>query len=189
MWFHRTFIRRLHYFVRPKSLSLKHALFALPRYSSNATKSPLMTRLGDRINLLRTQRCYSSLASTYDANSSASATETKLPTRHPKREPSYELTFTCKPCGVRSSNHAFTKHAYHHGSVLITCPGCKARHIIADHLKMFSDANINIEDLMRRNGDLVKHGRLEAGDVEFWDDGSVIQRPHQAQPNEVTAPT
>lgn len=50
-----------------------------------------------------------------------------------KREPSYEITFTCTPCGHRSS-HSITKQGYHCGSVLIACPGCKNRHIISDHL-------------------------------------------------------
>jgi DNL zinc finger len=48
-------------------------------------------------------------------------------------QPAYEMTFTCKPCGIRSS-HRISKQGYHHGSVLITCPECKNRHIISDHL-------------------------------------------------------
>lgn len=51
----------------------------------------------------------------------------------PKLE--YDLTFTCKPCGHRSS-HRVSKHGYHVGTVLITCPGCKNRHVISDHLRV-----------------------------------------------------
>jgi hypothetical protein len=29
-----------------------------------------------------------------------------------------------------------SKQGYHHGTILITCPGCKNRHLIADHLKV-----------------------------------------------------
>lgn len=49
--------------------------------------------------------------------------------------PSYQLTFTCKPCGHRSS-HVVTKQAYHHGTTLIKCPSCMDRHVISDHLKV-----------------------------------------------------
>jgi protein import protein ZIM17 len=48
-------------------------------------------------------------------------------------QPAYDLTFTCKPCKTRSS-HRVSKQGYHYGSVLITCPECKNRHIISDHL-------------------------------------------------------
>ena len=47
--------------------------------------------------------------------------------------PAYELTFTCKPCLTRST-HRISKHGYEKGTVLITCPNCKNRHVISDHL-------------------------------------------------------
>lgn len=50
-------------------------------------------------------------------------------------QPAYELTFTCTPCTTRST-HRVSKQGYHHGSVLITCPECKNRHVISDHLKV-----------------------------------------------------
>ena len=84
--------------------------------------------------------------------------------------PSYKLTFTCKPCSKRSS-HSISKQGYHKGTVLITCPECKNRHVISDHLKIFSDLSFTIEDLMRDKGMLVKRGSIDGnGDVEFWDD-------------------
>jgi protein import protein ZIM17 len=49
--------------------------------------------------------------------------------------PAYEMTFTCKQCDTRSS-HKISKQGYHHGTVLINCPGCKNRHLISDHLKV-----------------------------------------------------
>ena len=59
-----------------------------------------------------------------------------LPKAEPREEvPSYEMTFTCKACSTRSS-HRMSKQGYHHGTILITCPGCKNRHLIADHLKV-----------------------------------------------------
>ncbi|KAI1740121.1 DNL zinc finger-domain-containing protein [Xylaria scruposa] len=88
-------------------------------------------------------------------------------------EPHYKLQFTCVPCGDRSS-HTVSKQGYHHGSVLITCPSCRNRHIISDHLNIFGDRKITVEDLLREKGQLVKRGTLgEAGDIEFWEDTPV----------------
>jgi protein import protein ZIM17 len=53
----------------------------------------------------------------------------------PREEPAYEITFTCKPCLTRS-RHRITKQGYHKGTVLITCPHCKNRHVISDHLRV-----------------------------------------------------
>ncbi|RKF72093.1 Uncharacterized protein C24H6.02c [Golovinomyces cichoracearum] len=88
----------------------------------------------------------------------------------------YELTFTCKPCGTRST-HRISKQGYHYGSVLITCPDCRNRHIISDHLKIFGSRDLTIEDLMQEQGQSVKKGTLsEDGDFEIWADGSRIRR-------------
>ncbi|OJD37216.1 dnl zinc finger domain-containing protein [Diplodia corticola] len=86
--------------------------------------------------------------------------------------PQYQMTFTCKACTTRSS-HRISKQGYHHGTVLISCPGCKNRHLISDHLKIFADQSTTLEDIMRDKGQLVKRGHLsEDGDLELWDDGS-----------------
>ena len=97
----------------------------------------------------------------------------------PHKPPCYELTFTCKPCKHRSS-HTISKHGYHHGTVLITCPECSNRHVISDHLRIFADQAFTIEDLMRQKGELVKRGTLEGdGDIEFWQDGNSAERMNQ----------
>ncbi|ODV96310.1 hypothetical protein PACTADRAFT_75458 [Pachysolen tannophilus NRRL Y-2460] len=62
------------------------------------------------------------------------------------------LAFTCKKCGTRSS-HAISKQAYTSGTILITCPGCKNRHLIADHLKIFSDKRITLEEILKAKGE------------------------------------
>ena len=51
------------------------------------------------------------------------------------RFPAYELSATCQRCEHRSV-HRISQQGYHHGTVLITCPGCKNRHVISDHLKV-----------------------------------------------------
>ncbi|EOA84979.1 uncharacterized protein SETTUDRAFT_137237 [Exserohilum turcica Et28A] len=114
-------------------------------------------------------------------SNTASPTSTTAPDSRLERDqvPSYELTFTCNVCKTRSS-HRLSKQGYHHGTVLIQCPGCKNRHLISDHLKVFSDKSVTIEDLMREKGNLVKKGSLSAeGDVEFWDDGTSTPRSAQ----------
>ncbi|KAL2434791.1 hypothetical protein ABEF95_007418 [Exophiala dermatitidis] len=126
------------------------------------------------------RRCESSLA----------IPEDKKPQQEvPKDVPSYQLSFTCKPCLFRST-HKVTKHGYHHGTVLITCPSCKARHVIADHLKVFLDTKSTLEDILRERAEkgqdftkLLKKGKLGIRpgalvgnegeeDIEFWEDGT-----------------
>ncbi|KAK4545167.1 hypothetical protein LTR36_003718 [Oleoguttula mirabilis] len=86
------------------------------------------------------------------------------------KEPAYELTFTCRKCLHRSS-HRVTKQAYHVGTTLITCPGCKNRHLISDHLKIFSDKSITLEDILKEKGQYLRKGRLgEDGDIEFYEE-------------------
>lgn len=102
----------------------------------------------------------------------------KTPEPNPAREdvPSYQMTFTCRKCAERSS-HQISKQGYHHGTILITCPGCKNRHLISDHLKIFSDTSITLEDILKEKGQMMKKGHLGAeGDVEFWDDGTETKR-------------
>ncbi|KAA8902071.1 DNL zinc finger domain-containing protein [Sphaerosporella brunnea] len=86
-----------------------------------------------------------------------------------EKPPSYQLTFTCRPCQTRSS-HDVTKQAYHSGTVLIQCPGCKNRHLIADHLKIFGDTWRSLEDILKESGtgEVLKRARmLDNGDIEM----------------------
>lgn len=64
------------------------------------------------------------------------------------------IAFTCNKCDTRSS-HKFSKQAYQTGTVLIQCPGCKNRHLIADNLKIFRDNNVNLEDILKAKGESV----------------------------------
>ncbi|KXX80805.1 Mitochondrial protein import protein ZIM17 [Madurella mycetomatis] len=109
--------------------------------------------------------------------SSSGESEAKKP--NVRQQPHYELTFTCRPCGHRS-RHVVSKQGYHHGSVLIACPGCRNRHVISDHLRIFGDKAMTVEDLLRERGELVKRGTLDE-DLEFWEDGSVTEREVRAE--------
>ncbi|WPK23817.1 hypothetical protein PUMCH_001064 [Australozyma saopauloensis] len=68
--------------------------------------------------------------------------------------PQLMIAFTCKKCDTRSS-HTFSKQAYHKGLVLIQCPGCKGRHLIADNLNIFRDNKVNLEDILKAQGESV----------------------------------
>jgi hypothetical protein len=62
--------------------------------------------------------------------------QSELTDRQREREnDAYQLMFTCKVCKTPNS-HTVSKQAYSHGTVLVECPGCKNRHLIADHLKV-----------------------------------------------------
>lgn len=90
-----------------------------------------------------------------------------------EQEPAYQITFTCKPCGDRSS-HRISKHGYHRGTVLIQCPACARRHVISDHLRIFLDTQSTLEEILAKEGEKVKKGYTR-GDMEFWDDGTVTK--------------
>ncbi|QEU62800.1 Zim17 [Kluyveromyces lactis] len=80
-------------------------------------------------------------------------------------KPMLMIAFTCKKCNTRSS-HTMSKQAYTKGTVLIKCPGCNNRHLIADHLKIFNDNHITIEDIMKAEGESVS---LTTDDLAFED--------------------
>ncbi|KAJ6262593.1 hypothetical protein Dda_3404 [Drechslerella dactyloides] len=105
----------------------------------------------------------SSTSSDDAASSPASTTASfQLP-----EKPAYEMTFTCKKCNTRST-HRVSKQAYRHGTVLIQCPGCTVRHLIADHMKIFRDKPTTIEDILREKGESVLKGiKYHDGDIEF----------------------
>lgn len=148
--------------------------------------------------LLRFSR-YQSTSASFPASSRTITKPNSSHTTGGLDQPTYQLTFTCKPCKNRSSHH-ITKQGYHHGTVLITCPGCKARHLISDHLRVFVDASSDLEDILMRKAapgtdlsKLLKRGKLgirqgemvgNEGEesIEFWDDGT--QTTHQPLKNQ-----
>ncbi|CAO3616945.1 unnamed protein product [Cunninghamella blakesleeana] len=49
-----------------------------------------------------------------------------------------------------------SKQAYTKGVVLIQCPECKNRHLIADNLGWFRDEKTNVEDLVKEKGEAIR---------------------------------
>ncbi|KAG5364913.1 hypothetical protein CKK34_3741 [Yarrowia sp. E02] len=85
--------------------------------------------------------------------------------------PMYQISFTCKRCDTPST-HKMSHQAYHGGTVLVQCPGCKNRHLIADHLKIFSDEPVTIEDIMVKNGEKVT---IKQREFKFNHDGGDLE--------------
>ncbi|WFD19958.1 hypothetical protein MCAP1_002201 [Malassezia caprae] len=81
-------------------------------------------------------------------------------------QPRLQLTFTCTvpSCHTRST-HEFSKRSYTDGIVIVECPGCKSRHLIADNLGWFTsskDEPRTVEEIVRAKGGRVQVGTLYA---------------------------
>ncbi|WVF72799.1 hypothetical protein IAT40_007617 [Kwoniella sp. CBS 6097] len=128
----------------------------------------------------------SSSSSGASASSSASAPENPAieapaegykPQKIAQIEPRLQMTFTCtaNDCGHRST-HEFSKRAYTKGLVLVQCPECKSRHLIADHIGWFKESTEEgklktVEDLLAAKGEKIRKGRVNFdGDIEYEGD-------------------
>ncbi|KAL5513093.1 hypothetical protein ACEPAH_3491 [Sanghuangporus vaninii] len=124
----------------------------------------------------RTRSLHTSANRTQEASASASVSSSSSVEAAEPIEPRLQLTFTCTVtnCHERST-HGFTKRAYERGIVIVQCPKCKNRHLIADHLGWFKttegtgDGTLKtIEDIMRAKGQTVSRGRIGSdGVVEY----------------------
>lgn len=74
----------------------------------------------------------------------------------------YTIAFTCTVCDTRSAKK-ISKNSYHNGIVIVTCPGCKNKHLMADHLGVFEDKGWDIEKFLSENGGGVKRVSDEDG--------------------------
>lgn len=105
--------------------------------------------------------------------SAPTTTHQQLPTSD--QEPRLQITFTCtaSDCTKHRSTHTFTKRAYTSGIVLVQCPQCKNRHLIADHLGWFKESTEDgkmrtVEDLLKAKGETVQRGSVTPdGDIEY----------------------
>ena len=79
------------------------------------------------------------------------------------------MSFRCKPCQGQVSK-TLSRHSYEKGVVLIECPHCAVRHLIADNLNWFGDSKQNIETIVAAEGQKVKR-TLDPAHAEAWPDG------------------
>ena len=74
----------------------------------------------------------------------------------------YTMVYTCSVCDTRAAK-VISKQAYHHGTVLLRCPGCENLHLIADHLGQFEQKGWTVEEFLAERGAAVK--RVASDDV------------------------
>jgi protein import protein ZIM17 len=74
------------------------------------------------------------------------------------------MVFTCSKCNTRAAK-AFSKQSYEHGVVIVDCPGCQAKHLIADNLGWFGRKG-TVEEFAAQRGNTVLR-RLADGTVEL----------------------
>ncbi|KAG1333624.1 hypothetical protein G6F63_010184 [Rhizopus arrhizus] len=79
------------------------------------------------------------------------------------------IGFTCKVCEERS-HHVMSRLAYTKGVVLIQCPSCKNRHLIADNLGWFKDSKTTVEDLVKEKGEAIRKVVVDEQGVERMGD-------------------
>lgn len=53
--------------------------------------------------------------------------------------------------------------------MLIACPSCQNRHVISDHLKVFGDNPVSLDEILAKSGQKVTRGTVK-GDMEWWGD-------------------
>ncbi len=78
-------------------------------------------------------------------------------------DPRIVIAFTCDNCSNRLVK-TMSKKSYTQGVVLVRCDGCKANHLIADHLGWFDEHGVTIEDIMKEKGESVMKA---SGDSEL----------------------
>lgn len=170
--------------LRPLRSLISTSAFASSRVPVSRSYSSQLLRQKQAAPSSIIFRAQRTLPSLYRYNSTAPRPLTESPTQtetdaerekknqeRRQEEEAYQVTFTCKPCGERSS-HRMSKQGYHRGTVLIQCPSCKNRHVMSDHLGIFFDKGTTLEDLLNEKGQTLQHGRTD-GDLEFWEDGTV----------------
>ena len=95
------------------------------------------------------------------------------------------LLFECKVCNTQALKQ-FTRASYEKGVVLIECPGCKNKHVIADNLGWFMDMgeDNNIEKQMKSSGQELKRMSITPDQYSDLLKGGKIDQNGTMKPSE-----
>lgn len=84
-----------------------------------------------------------------EAEAAAAALHARPPPGHTDfQQRQLVMLFTCTKCNTRAAK-AFSKQSYEQGVVIVECPGCHNKHLIADNLGWFGQKG---EGLVSRQG-------------------------------------
>ncbi|KAI3428608.1 hypothetical protein D9Q98_007431 [Chlorella vulgaris] len=103
------------------------------------------------------------------ATAQADAAEASRPARLPAGHTDFQqrqlvMLFTCTRCNTRAAK-AFSKQSYEQGVVIVECPGCQNKHLIADNLGWFGQKG-TVEEFAQQRGSTVVR-KLADGTVEL----------------------
>jgi len=79
--------------------------------------------------------------------------------------------FTCGKCDTRAAR-GFSRQAYENGVVIVSCPGCQAKHVVADRMGWFGEPG-SVEDFIaeKERGSVKEGHNFVAGAVKLSADG------------------
>jgi hypothetical protein len=154
---------------------LRASLLAPTPYKSAARRYLSITPNKASITPLFRRDLYKSLGACQKFHTITPLYKEQDPQEEPEKPHTHQMLigFTCKVCQERS-HHTMSKHSYTKGVVLIQCPGCKNRHLIADNLGWFRDNKTTVEDLVKEKGEAIRkiivdeQGVERLGDLMEW---------------------
>jgi len=88
---------------------------------------------------------------------------------------------TCGICGTQAVK-SFRRLSYEKGVVVVDCPGCGNRHVIADNLGwgLMQGPEKNIEELFAQQGKKVLYGSMVNGTVHLLNEIRLAEDPRQS---------
>lgn len=146
-------------------------------FASTPTHAGVTTRSLDPIERVRT------FAS--DVRNPEEATNVPLSASEANSRKDLYMMFTCGQCETRAVR-GFSRQAYENGVVIVTCPGCSSKHVVADRMGWFgepgsvedfiaqADADGGVKQKVARGSVTLEPGNedgtleINAGELEAW---------------------